>query len=568
MDFSVLKAAVSMGSEGAIGKNSEIFSLIIENTSEYIAIVDLAGKYIYVSPSHSALGYKPADLLGKNGLALVHPDDREHLVHLIAPLAKRLAKDSLGALTGSKAEPAPKSISFRFPDKSGNWHDIESTVNLVKNPYGSGYAILLVSRDVTERKKSEEKLRESEMRYRTLAENAEDIIFIIDIYGYVQYVNGFALRWLGSCAKDIIGKQIDGVFSPQDSMRMKENIQKIINSKKPGCFVGEFHFAKKDVWLSTSIVPVTGANGAVNAVFGIARDITSSMKSDEEMKKANERLTEAQRIANFGSWEWDIKTSGLVWSEQVYRLYGLDPKKDKPTYKTVIDTLAPECKDGFVRAIEGAVKNGKHFEGEYRIILPDGTARNTHTVGSVIRDKKGKPLKMFGVVQDITGRKKAEENLLKLKLGLERSTDAIFITDKEGKIIYVNPSFEKVYGYNREEALGKTPRIIKSGVIPAEQYKQFWNTLLAKKTVAGEIINKRKDGTLLTIDGSNNPIVDDSGKIIGFLAIHRDVTGRKKAEDELKRTNEELARFNQLAIGRELKMIELKKRIAELEGKK
>src|SRR5215217_9761251 len=88
----------------------------------------------------------------------------------------------------------------------------------------------------------------------------------------------------------------------------------------------------------------------------------------------------------------------------------------------------------------------------------------------------------------------AEREIQKFKLGIDRSDNAVFITDLEGVIQYANPAFEKVYGFTPEETIGKTPRIIKSGLIPVEQYKQLWDTLLAGGTVSGEITNKTKDG--------------------------------------------------------------------------
>ncbi len=133
------------------------------------------------------------------------------------------------------------------------------------------------------------------------------------------------------------------------------------------------------------------------------------------------------------------------------------------------------------------------------------------------------------------------EESRKFRLGLERSADAVFMTDIEGTIVYANPSFEKVYGFPLDEVIGANPRIIKSGVIPQEQYKHFWETLLNKGTLSGEIINKTKDGKLIPIDGTNSPILDENGNILGFLAIHNDITRRKEYEDSLNRRNEYLA---------------------------
>jgi PAS domain S-box-containing protein len=103
-----------------------------------------------------------------------------------------------------------------------------------------------------------------------------------------------------------------------------------------------------------------------------------------------------------------------------------------------------------------------------------------------------------------------------------------------------------VYGFANEEAIGKTPRILKSGIVPDEQYKTLWETLLAGGTVSSEIMNKAKDGRLLPIAGTNSPILDESGKIIGFLAVHQDITERKLSEETLKRRNDYLAASSEI----------------------
>ena len=140
----------------------------------------------------------------------------------------------------------------------------------------------------------------------------------------------------------------------------------------------------------------------------------------------------------------------------------------------------------------------------------------------------------------------AEREIQKFKLGIDRSENAVFITDIQGVIQYANPAFETVYGYSPEEALGSNPRILKSGLIPAEQYRDFWDTLLAGGTVSGELTNRRKDGSLIPIAGTNSPILDETGKIIGFLAVHQDITERKKSEETLKRRNDYLAASSEI----------------------
>ena len=111
------------------------------------------------------------------------------------------------------------------------------------------------------------------------------------------------------------------------------------------------------------------------------------------------------------------------------------------------------------------------------------------------------------------------------------------MTDREGTIIFVNPEFTRVYGWTAEEVVGKqSPRVLKSGRVPAETYEGFWATLLSKQVVRGELINKTKDGRLLDIDGSANPVLDDDGEIVGFLAIQRDISAPKRVRERLSLT--------------------------------
>ena len=124
-------------------------------------------------------------------------------------------------------------------------------------------------------------------------------------------------------------------------------------------------------------------------------------------------------------------------------------------------------------------------------------------------------------------------DIQQFKMGIENSGDAVFITDIKGTITYANPTFEKVYGFPLSEVIGNNPRIIKSGLLSTDNYKHFWGALLSKNSVTGEIVNKHKDGHLVYIAGTNSAIVDDAGEIIGFLAVHHDITEQKKNQEIL-----------------------------------
>ncbi len=130
--------------------------------------------------------------------------------------------------------------------------------------------------------------------------------------------------------------------------------------------------------------------------------------------------------------------------------------------------------------------------------------------------------------------KHTQSELHILRKAVERSGEVIFLTDREGIITYINPEFSRLYGYSSEEVIGKTTaRILKSGSMTPQDYELFWEALLDRQIVRGEFINKCKDESLVTIEGSANPILDEKENIIGFLAIQRDITERKQAKEKL-----------------------------------
>jgi len=162
--------------------------------------------------------------------------------------------------------------------------------------------------------------------------------------------------------------------------------------------------------------------GQINDVL-LERSINYAVerkKNEVELAKNKEMLIKAQELGHMGSWEWDLATNDLNWSKETYIIYGLDPEMGAPKYDLVINTLAPECKNDFLKAIDDALKLRKPFDREYIFIRSDGTRVNAHIKGEGVYDIKSHPVKMYGMVQDITERKQAEKELRKLNEELEQ----------------------------------------------------------------------------------------------------------------------------------------------------
>lgn len=176
-------------------------------------------------------------------------------------------------------------------------------------------------------------------------------------------------------------------------------------------------------------------------------------------------------------------------------------------------------------------------------------------------------MSILGIAEDITDLKKTEQQLDLFRYAVEQSPASVVITDIKGIIQYVNTKFCAVTGYTSQEAIGNNPRILKSGEKPPEEYKELWEMLTSGKVWSGEFHNKKKDGSLYWEYASISPIVSSSGEITHYLAVKEDITDRKNAEEALLERKNELERLNRIMVDRELRMIELKQQLAELQAK-
>ncbi|RJP52870.1 MAG: PAS domain S-box protein [Anaerolineaceae bacterium] len=207
------------------------------------------------------------------------------------------------------------------------------------------------------------------------------------------------------------------------------------------------------------------------------------------------------------------------------------------------DHLHPDDRQHVFTGLPRVFEDGKHAH-EYRFQFKDGSYHWIHDELRLIRDAQGNPTEIIGAWHDVSERKQAEAELNKLREAVDTSGEVIFMTDRQGLITFVNPEFSRLYGYNADEVIGKTtPRILKGGSAKPEDYARLWQAILNRQIVKGEFTNKTRDGRLLTIEGSINPIFDEQDEIVGFLAIQRDITARKQAEIELQENEERFRRL-------------------------
>jgi diguanylate cyclase (GGDEF)-like protein/PAS domain S-box-containing protein len=270
-----------------------------------------------------------------------------------------------------------------------------------------------------------------------------------------------------------------------------------------------------------------------DVVFAYGKDVTDRKKGEEILMRSRETLAKAQEIAHIGNWDWNIKTGGLEWSDEIYRIFGFKPQEFTATYNAFLERLHPDDRQGVEDAVTGAVAGKAPYEVEHRIVRPDGEERIVLEWGEVFYVEKGEPYRMLGIVQDITSRKRSEDRL-KLARGIfENALEGVLVTDADGKIIMVNPAFTRITGYSAEEVLGQDPRILQSERQPKEFYEAMWKSLLTDGKWAGEIWNRRKNGEAFPENLSITAVNDKYGRVMQYVSVFYDLSEMKRSEEEI-----------------------------------
>jgi len=271
----------------------------------------------------------------------------------------------------------------------------------------------------------------------------------------------------------------------------------------------------------------------------------TSMEARWRVAHSEERLRMALNGANLAAWEYR-PSSGAFHLEQEWRdLLGRDDFEAEVSREDFLQWVHPEDRAGFEDAWHKLEAGSlSEIEMRLRFVSGRGALQYLLLIGRAIgKDADAVPLLISGTAQDVTSRHKQLETLRVQSAALDAAANVVVITDAEGKIEWVNPAFTRVSGYSREEVLGSTPRILKSGVHPPEFYRELWIKLARGEAWSGELTNRHKDGRLYTEEATITPVLDEHQKVTHHIAVKLDITARKRSEDELERSRKELRRL-------------------------
>jgi len=555
-------AARRTPAQARLETSASAYRAILDSTADGILVVDGQGKIVSYNRKFQDLWRIPEAVMatGNDDLALATVLDQ-----LTDPQA---FLDKVRALYGS-----PDAESFDVLDfKDGR---VFERYSQPQREGGEVMGRVWSFRDVTERRRVEAALLESEARYRLVSDNVVDVVFTTDLELHVTYVSPSIERVTGYTVKELKRLPLDRLFTPASVEVARRNLAEALAENAARGRVGgrtmEVEVVRKDgltLWAEFKISFLRDSNSVLHGILGVARDISERRRTEAALRSVVVGTARAIGDEFFRTLTQHLAMALEARCAVVGEL--IEPEC------TRVRTLAVWVGDRFVDNVEYNLAGApcEHIVTDDRLtvyperlrqLFPDDPflvrLRAESYVGLALRDSAGRTLGNLLVIHDgpmrrlslaesllpvfatraaaELERRRTEQRLSLQSTVMESAANAIAVTDPTGTIEWTNPAFSRLTGYTPKEALGKSTRILNSGKQPKAFYEQLWRTIQAGTVWRGEMINRRKDGSLYTERMTITPVMDTgsggTAAIRHYVAVKEDVTAVKQMEDQLRR---------------------------------
>lgn len=469
------------------------------------------------------IGYTEEELIGQSVVEITHPDDRASTAAEIRQL-----------LEGKKDH---YTIEKRYFSKTGEIVWCRVGVSALRETDGNLKHFIGTVENITESRAAAEQLRESEERFREMAENIGDLFYNYDpVNNRLLYINqafeqiwGRPLSWIYTNPNGYL----DDVH-PDDRRIAEDALARQLRGEKTDV---DFRIVRPDGkirWIREHTSPVVDATGRVERLVGTMRDVTDRRAITERLREGEERFRLLAKATYDAVWDWNLVEDTIWWNEGFEQLFGWKRDQLDRSSKSWTENIHPDERERIVTGIHTVIDgDGVDWSDQYRFRRSDGTYVPVADRGEVLRDSSGRPIRMIGGMSDLTERKRAEEKLREQAALLDQAKDAIIVRDLDHRILYWNKSAERYYGWTAEEAVGRSiKQLIYADPTP---FLTATASVIQHGEWNGEIEHFRRDGTPLIVEGRWTLLRDENGQPKSVLAINTDVTERKKLEQQFLR---------------------------------
>ncbi len=434
---------VRQNAEEAYKQSERYYKALIGNALDIITILDAKGTMKYYSSAvERVLGYSMEELIGKNAFEYIHPDDVDNVLEIFGKTA------SIPEYTTT--------VEFRFLHKNGQWTILESIgKNLLNDPVIGG--IIVNSRDITDRRIIEESRR----KYEFIANASKELMSIVNRNYCYEAVNDAFSKAVSFNKYDIVGKPIASIMG-------EEFFYKVIKPKIDNSFKGDTVIYED--WLNlpaygkrfmeVAYYPYRNKKSLVTHIVIVQRDITERKKREDEIKKSQLQLTEAQSIAHLGSWEWVAVTDMVYCSEEIRNIFGLPDEMYKLQLKDFIKFIPVADRNEFQRTFKDALANQSSFSMVHKIVRTNNEVRILQTRVKAMHEETDFTLRMIGTSQDVTEQELARQSIktseIKYRRLFETAKEGILLLEATtGVIADVNPFITDFLGSPKEDFIGR-----------------------------------------------------------------------------------------------------------------
>ncbi len=506
-------------------KQIDLFNLakkIISNIGVGIYIVQ-RGKFVYMSPLYSKFtGYSDPELLGKNSLDCVHPDDRA-----------MVRESAIKSLKGKY----PESYEYRYIKKNG---EIMWILEMITSITYKGHRATLGSFiDITERKKTEETLRGSEEKYRSILESIREGYFELDLDGNYTFANETNCRYLGYTKEELIGMNYRQHMDEETAKKLYQPYYELYRTGKPIEML-ELESIRKDgakAIHETSVSLIRDNEGKPVGFRGVSRNVSARKKMEEALRQSAEKYRNILENMQEGYFEIDLTGAFIFVNDAECRNIGYSREElIGMNHRQLQDEKTAKKMHRIFTNIYSTGQPIKLLDVE--IIRKDGTKGFNEISVSLIRDNEGKPIGFRGISRDVTERRQMEETIRqsdeKYRTIIDEMDEWYFEIDLAGNIVFVNDAVIRNAGYSPEQIFGLNYRAFVKQDQIVEIYKLFrqvYETTEPLKNYPYEL--DRLDGGKSFFEVSVFPKVDQDGKVVGFRGVGHDITERKRTEQQL-----------------------------------